>query len=379
MIDDDRGQSWRRSNVAARARACARLATALVERSAEVVPCWSAAFSLSEEHVSRYELPAAAAALDELARAAPRVLDARPTRRWFFGERAHARVEPLSQRAIVVDDRASPGALVAWCACAFVVGSESAVQCSKRVAPALSLLASCVEGDEPWPLVLDHGPEATSAVRAPSALTHDGLVAPSLAWIDDAAAVDRCARSLLRAARYAGGDRRGALRWVCAPPAVIERLSRALAPIADRFELGAVHVTRGPWSEAHRASPSTLVLEEMPDERGFVEDAKASGPWSAACGFGSDAARARSIALRTMADSVFVNSAPAEALGGLLRAEFIAEEWLALATRTVVVSEGPCPSVARADEGEDRSRWLRRAVRWTLGRYGIGGSIADLW
>jgi hypothetical protein len=227
VIDDDRGQSWRRSNVAARARACARLATALVERSSEVVPCWSAAFSLSESHVLRYELPAAAAALDELARAAPRVLDARPARRWFFGERAHARVEPLSQRAIVVDDRASPAALVAWCACAFVVGSDPSVRCSERVAPALSQLASCVEGDEPWLLVLDHTLDATSAVRAPCALTHEGLAAPSLAWIDDAAAVDRRARSLLRAARYAGGDRRGALRWVCGPPAVIDRLSRS--------------------------------------------------------------------------------------------------------------------------------------------------------
>lgn len=375
MIDDAVATRWRRLGAPPRARALRRLTASSVARRDELASVFSAHFRLSEAHCAHFELAAVAAAVDELAQIAPRALDRAPARRWFFGEPVSRRDEVPDTRVVLAHPLASPAAVLAWCSTALVAGSAVTLRCEPAVEPAYRAWWSCVDEEDAPPIEL----VATAALDAssdavPSAISQAGALAPSVAWVDDSAQLDRYAALVARAARYANGDRRGALRWVFARESTARALFEALSARAGEDRVRCVFA---PSVDDPATITDALVFEPCADEHTFVARARERGPLAYACGIGADSQRVRSLALRSGADAVFVNSGPGDALGGLLRVDFEPVQWLSIATRAVSIAHGPPPSIARIEPS--RKAWLRRLVGITLSRYGIGGVVDDLW
>ncbi|MFO0556808.1 MAG: hypothetical protein U0269_02195 [Polyangiales bacterium] len=375
MIDEAVATRWRRLGAAPRARALRRLAATIVARRDALSAEWSARFSLDHSHCAHFEVPAVAAALDELAHFAPLVLDRSPARRWFFGESVARRDEAPDHRVVLALSLTSPAAIVAWCATALAAGTSVRLVCDSSVEPAFRAVIDCIDEDDALPIELSTNEESVEDGPLPRALERSASKAPGVAWVDDDRALDAYASLLVRAASYANGDRRGALRYVYAREATAISLRNAIEALAPTPNAPAVRCLFADDEPAPDAR--ALVIERCADEYTFVARARQLPSLAYACGIGADPQRARSLALRSGADSVFVNSSPAEALGGLMRVDFDPIAWLSLATRSVSVAHGPTPSIAHVQPS--RVRWLRRLVGITLGRYGIGGVVDDLW
>ncbi len=390
--------SWRRARPELRAAVCARWSWSLVRDAEAVLAVWSRVYSQPASALFAHELAAIVAALHELAAAAPSALEPSRARRWLAAEPVRSRFEPAPTRVVLVGEHASPSLALAWVATALAAGSEVLVRCAPSVAPALEAAIERLDRESEGAPVrvepsLDElaAPEDSlvdsfSTPRPEGAVGRDFEALPALAWVDDDEAPAQRAPALLAAARYGGGRFRGSLRWVAARPSALDALWSALSRRPDAKQtdgalfVGETRCVRGRTEPDAVRDASALWFEAVDDEARFVERARELGPWAAACGFGRDVERARSLAARALAATIFVNSTPAAAVGGLLRAEFDARAWLRAVTREVPVVVGPPGSIARWDaESPARSRWLRSLVRAWLGRHGWGGRVEDLW
>ncbi len=397
IVASDR-EAWRRAGAFRRAEIIARWRDAVMADRRALSAVWAEAIGVSPRAAFEHEVLALAAALDELASVGASVLEPTTTRRWLGGERVQVRVESKGSRVVRAGPDASPAEVLAWVACALLAGG--AVRLSAD-GPSIAALERALLGLDPdgqgvpleraWsgsaPSEEAWVTDAFGTVEAPS--DPAGRRAPSrpaLAWIDDALDVDARGEALLRGARYGAGRLRGALRAVFGRSSSIDPLWASLArrtgQQASRVELSVegVRLARDPegvWDESPGPSLTMVSL----DEPAYVALATERGPWSAACGFGRDEDRARSLAARSDPEVIFVNATPACGLGGILRAEFDARRWLQAGTRSIPVATGPTPWIARAGgEGGSRSRsalsdgW----ARVLLGRHGLGGAIEDL-
>jgi len=374
VIDEAVATRWRRLGAAPRARAMRRLSSAIVARRDALSAEWSARFSLDRSHCAHFEVPAVAAALDELAQIAPIVLDRSSARRWFFGEPVARRDEAPEHRVVHAQPLASPAAIVAWCATSLVAGTSVQLRCEPAIEPAFRAVIDCVDEDDALPIELSNDGALSEDPALPRALDPSATRARAVAWVDDDRSLEAYAALLVRAANYANGDRRGALRFVFARESVASSLRRSIDALLATRDAPDV---RCAFADDEAPAARALVIEPCVDEHTFVARARQLPSLAYACGIGADSQRVRSLALRSGADSVFVNSSPAEALGGLMRVDFDPVSWLSLATRSVSVAHGPTPSIARVEPS--RAGWLRRLVGITLGRYGIGGVVDDLW
>lgn len=375
----ERALAWRKLEPSERARALLRWCERLVAASEPLSQRVSECIVIDAADALHYDVVALAAALDELASVAPSVLRPALSRRWLGGEPIARRIAAPERVSIAIPARTMLAPPLAWCATALVCGASVTLHVAPEAQPAVRALLDRARPEDAMPIeVLDSMPEALGAALddPPAPLRASALRAPSLAWIDDVSSVARAIPTLVRAARYTGGEQRGALRWVAAKPAVVDALFDALGA----HERDGVRWTREPSDEAFERRPMTVSVEAFADEQSFVARALETRSWAAACAFATDRRRAQSIALRTGADAVYIDSSPADSLGGAMRADFDAHRWLAHAARVVPIVEGPTGALARV-EGRTplRMRWLRAWLRLQLGRYGLGGSVEDLW
>lgn len=360
-----------------------RWSRALVDESDALCAGWSERFEIAAHELLHDELAGLAAALDELAECAERELSPERSRRWFSGEPVRARLEAPASRTLRIAEGALPAAPLALAACAFVAGSSVSLAVAPEDRAPYERALACARGDRSE-LAIELADCAEADATVSSLL---GADRPSIAWLDARELARElgplCAR-LERAARYRGGARRGALRWVAGRAPIVDALFARGAPWAAAAEGSAsvrgVRIERTSMALDHvsRGEP-TLVVESFESERAWVDRALELAPFSACSAFGRDKDRLRSLAARTRADAIFIDSTPACALGGILRAEFDARRWLREVTREVPVVHGAPPVVVAVTESSARRRWLRGWLRLALGRYGLGGRVEDLW
>ncbi|MBL8682971.1 MAG: hypothetical protein JNK05_27640 [Myxococcales bacterium] len=360
-----------------------RWSRSLVDEADALCAGWSERFALPTSELAHHELAGLAAALDELAECAESELLPERSRRWFSGEPVRVRFDAPESRALRVPEGALPAAPLALAACAFVAGSSVSLQVARADHASYERALACARADRSELAIDLADPTELEATVSPLL----GVDRPSIAWLDApelARAIDPLCARLERAARYRGGARRGALRWVAGRAPIVDALFARGAPWASAANERAS--VRGVWIE--RASMEldrvtltepTLVVESFESERAWVDRALALAPFAACSAFGRDKDRLRSLAARTRSDTIFIDSTPACALGGILRAEFDARRWLREVTREVPVVHGAPPAVAAVSDSPARRRWLRGWLRIALGRYGLGGRVEDLW
>jgi hypothetical protein len=363
-----------------------RWARALVDDADRVCGRWSELYGIASHDLLHYELAALCAALDELADCAERELHPERTRRWLGAEPVRSRFEAPHSRLVRVPGDPLPAAPLALVAAAFVAGSAVTLSASEPLREACELALDCAKRNGlALSLDLVDEPQPGSSDSMTSALL--GPARPAIAWLDAVELVkgrDALCERLERAARYGGGLRRGALRWIAGRPAVIDALFEAGAPwksaAEQRAMIRGVWIERAALGEGHLevASP-TLIVEPFDNERAWIERARQFERFSACSAFGVEPERLRSLAARTEPDAIFIDSTPACAMGGLSRAEFDARRWLRAACREVPVVYGAPSRVAAVTDSSAGRKWLRAWLRLALGRYGLGGRIDDLW